>query len=106
MRSSAVDKDQGDNAELRYSLVSTKDAAHFEINRGNGVVTAAPSLAESPQTAFSITVQVRDSGFPQSLTTEEKFNVYVAKEFDDDVPGKLILTFKSQHSYKGQQLCF
>ena len=88
-----MDKDQGDNAELRYSLVSTKDAVHFEINRGNGVVTAAPSLADSPQTAFSITVQVRDSGFPQSLTTEEKFNVYVAKEFDDDVPGKSLNRF-------------
>ena len=88
-----MDKDQGDNAQLRYSLISTKDATHFDINRGNGVVTAAPSLAESPQTAFSITVQVRDSGFPQSLTTEEKFNVYVAKEFDDDVPGKSLNRF-------------
>ena len=66
----------------------TKDSAYFRINRSIGVVTADPGLATANegQTAFTLSVEVRDSGFPNSLTTEQKFNVYLAEEFDDDVP--------------------
>ena len=82
----ANDRDTGENAKLRFSLISTKDSSNFDINRHNGVVTASSKFQE--QASYAITVQVRDSGFP-GLKTEQKFNVYLAEElvvpaFDDD----------------------
>ena len=61
---SAVDKDDGSNAELVYSIVDGNDGNAFQINITTGVVTTRTVLSYNSPPKYSLNVTVTDKGSP------------------------------------------
>ncbi|XP_059080013.1 cadherin-related tumor suppressor-like [Tigriopus californicus] len=72
----ASDADSGDNAELRFSLRG-RDSRYFDMDPVSGVGVASKQFQE--KFSYQVIVVVSDSGF-NSLSTEEKFEIFLAKE--------------------------
>lgn len=61
---SAVDKDDGSNAELEYTIVDGNDGQAFQINITTGVITTRTVLNYYSQAKYSLNVTVIDNGSP------------------------------------------
>ncbi|KAJ7383770.1 Protocadherin Fat 4 [Desmophyllum pertusum] len=61
---SAVDKDEGSNARLEYSIVSGNDGDAFQINATTGKITTLKVLTQKSQAKYKLNVTATDSGSP------------------------------------------
>ena len=61
---SAVDKDDGSNAELDYSIVDGNDGNAFQINITSGVITTQTVLNHNSRAKYSLNVTATDNGSP------------------------------------------
>ena len=61
---SAVDKDDGSNAELEYSIVDGNDGNAFQINATTGVIATWTVLNYNSRAKYSLNVTVTDKGSP------------------------------------------
>lgn len=70
VRVSAVDRDEGSNADVLYAFKENQEAAdRFRINANTGVVTAASSLAPDDGRVFHLEVIATDKGNPPRSST-------------------------------------
>lgn len=70
VRVSAVDRDEGSNADVLYAFKENQEAAdRFRINSNTGVVTAASSLAPDDGRVFHLEVIATDKGNPPRSST-------------------------------------
>ena len=72
---SAQDEDEGENAEITYSIKQESLTPEFTIDSRTGSVSVATSLVQK-QTRYSFHVMAIDKGTPpQSSTIEIEINV-------------------------------
>ncbi|XP_022237895.1 protein dachsous-like [Limulus polyphemus] len=72
----ANDGDEGPNAALVYSFVSSAMAGKFHLDRDSGMVTVSGSLLSDAGTVFHIEVTATDRGRP-AKTTLDILEIYV-----------------------------
>ena len=63
----AVDNDEGSNAEVSYQLLSSSDI--FTLNSVSGEIQLSGSLDAETRDSYLLTVQARDNGFPSLSST-------------------------------------
>ena len=61
---SAIDKDDGSNAELVYSIVEGNDGNAFQINITTGAITTQTALRYNSPPKYSLNVTATDKGSP------------------------------------------
>lgn len=61
---SAIDKDDGSNAELVYSIVDGNDGNAFQINITTGAITTETALRYNSPPKYSLNVTATDKGSP------------------------------------------
>ena len=71
LEASAYDLDHGDNARLKFTVLSGDPRGDFAINEGNGVLRVAKRLDSERQKSYSLKIQVEDSGNPVQIDTAE-----------------------------------
>ena len=65
----AVDGDQGQNAQLVYSITQGNTGQAFTINSTSGEVTVVGDIDFEAFSSYMLIVEVRDSGFPSLTNT-------------------------------------
>lgn len=69
VRVTAVDDDEGTNADIVFSLINELPNNKFRINPNTGIVTAAASLAMESGKLFHLEVLATDKGNPPQSAT-------------------------------------
>ena len=87
----ATDRDQGSNAEIRYSIAAGNENDSFEMNPTNGVLSTIRSLDREATPNYTLVIRASDLGVPP-LFTDKNFRI-VVRDINDNTP-----TF-SQASY-------
>ncbi|VDD81788.1 unnamed protein product [Mesocestoides corti] len=75
----AYDPDDGENAEVTYSLL---DHANFHVDPVSGWVTAATEFDREKRDSYQVTIIASDSGF-QRLTSSALLNVTILDQNDN-----------------------
>lgn len=101
---SATDPDQGDNARVSYSILSTMVqgspiSSYVYINPESGQIFSMRSLDHEQLKAFRIEVQARDAGVPPR-TANVTVHVFVV-DVNDNAP---VIVYPSYPKEKGLQL--
>ena len=60
----AIDKDEGKNGEIKYSLADNSNSTMFKIVEGSGLITTNGLLDYERQTLITLQVNVKDNGDP------------------------------------------
>ncbi|XP_053574662.1 protocadherin Fat 2 [Bombina bombina] len=81
----ATDKDQGDNAKIKYSIQAGNSEGFFNINAVSGVITVANKLEKPMKSTFTLTISAADQGTPQ---LHDLANVNVQIKSADTSPPK------------------
>lgn len=66
---SALDKDDGSNAELEYSIADENDGDAFQINITTGEITTRTVLNHNSQAKYTLNVTVTDNGSPAQYSS-------------------------------------
>ncbi|XP_069510101.1 protocadherin Fat 2 [Ambystoma mexicanum] len=69
MQVRALDKDQGMNGELRYSIQAGNLEGFFNMNPVSGIISFAKTLEQPKQERYVLTIQAADQGVPQLRDT-------------------------------------
>ncbi|XP_068187350.1 protocadherin Fat 3 [Antennarius striatus] len=69
MQVTALDKDNGVNGQLTYTLEAGNTGGLFEIDNATGLIFIARDLDLSSVGFYTLTVRVTDSGFPPLMAT-------------------------------------
>ncbi|KAL1023572.1 hypothetical protein UPYG_G00042580 [Umbra pygmaea] len=77
----ALDKDKGQNAEIKYSIESGNIANSFAIDPVLGTLTVAKELDRSSKNQFDLTVKATDQGTPPLTATA---TVHIAVTISDN----------------------
>ncbi|XP_062249993.1 protocadherin Fat 2 isoform X1 [Platichthys flesus] len=88
IRVKALDKDQGSNADVRYSLHSGNIDHIFSIDPKLGSITVSKPLDLQPQDLFHLTVKATDQGFPQR---SDLCSIHVHIRISDHSPPTFLL---------------
>uniref|UniRef100_A0A8C3S0B0 FAT atypical cadherin 2 n=1 Tax=Chelydra serpentina TaxID=8475 RepID=A0A8C3S0B0_CHESE len=81
----ALDRDQGANAEIRYSLQAGNSEGFFSIDSQSGIITVAQKLDQSKQERLTLIVKAEDQGFPQ---LKDSTAVHIHIKPSDSTPPK------------------
>ncbi|KAJ1128407.1 hypothetical protein NDU88_006786 [Pleurodeles waltl] len=81
----ALDKDQGMNGEVRYSIQTGNLEGFFSMDPLTGTITLSKTLEELRQERFVLTVQAADQGVPQLRDTS---TVHIHIKASDNTPPK------------------
>jgi len=79
----AVDMDEGVNANLTYELISGNDMQHFRVESNTGKLLVATSLNYEQMTNYLITLQASDGGGPIPLKDTTLINITVTDANDN-----------------------
>ncbi|KAL5013005.1 hypothetical protein ScPMuIL_011556 [Solemya velum] len=74
-RALAVDRDEGRNADITYSLKGDKSSSQFRINSKTGMVYSTKDLDN--ESVFILTLKATDNGKPQRRKSTARMNVRV-----------------------------
>lgn len=81
IRVSAVDKDEGSNADVLYTFKDNQASNRFRINPNTGAVTASSSLASDNGQVFHLEVIATDKGNP-SQSSSGLLEIKIGDNFD------------------------
>ena len=79
----ASDADTGDNGAVSYSIVSGNRDRAFSVNSSTGVVTLERPLDREAAADYVLTVEARDGGAAEQLSSAASLIVIVADENDN-----------------------
>ncbi|XP_054259787.1 fat-like cadherin-related tumor suppressor homolog [Macrosteles quadrilineatus] len=65
----ATDKDHGNNAQIRYSILSGNIGNTFQVHQSLGTLSLSGTVDQSRLSEFMLTVQAKDGGEPPLSTT-------------------------------------
>ncbi|CAH1246628.1 CDH23 [Branchiostoma lanceolatum] len=83
----AVDRDEGTNADIKYSIVGGNDLGNFTIDEDSGVINLTQPLdyeALGGQDEFHLVVQAKDEGLPPLNSTTTV--IVVVEDMNDNEP--------------------
>jgi hypothetical protein len=84
-KSNATDRDDGENARLVFSIVGRVPNFPFEINRTTGVIMLASVVDYEMIPSYDITVEARDSGQRESLSSFIVYRINI-ENVNDNAP--------------------
>ena len=74
----AIDKDDGQNSNIIYSIQSGNEAGAFTIDPATGVITTTANVSEITEAKLTLTVVARDSSVQgEALETKQFCTVTV-----------------------------
>ena len=80
----AIDRDQGSNAEVRYSIVAGNENGKFELNPMNGVLSTIRSLDRETTSNYTLVIRASDLGTPPQFS-DENLKI-VLRDINDNTP--------------------
>ena len=80
----AIDRDQGSNAEVRYSIVAGNENGRFEMNPMNGVLSTIRSLDRETTPNYTLVIRASDLGTPPQFS-DENLKI-VLRDINDNTP--------------------
>ena len=84
LHTTAFDKDQGFNGDIRYTIVSGDKTTDFSIGEYSGVIKVNKKLDFERKNAYQLTIQAEDSGTPVRYDTAS-VSIYI-EDVNDSPP--------------------
>ncbi|XP_070557832.1 cadherin EGF LAG seven-pass G-type receptor 2-like isoform X8 [Ptychodera flava] len=89
----ATDRDQGTNADIRYSMIGGNSQGHFAIDSFNGQITVISSLDYENINSYRLVIRAQDSGRPpKSNSTHVVVNIQDVNDNEPRFPSTLYQT--------------
>ncbi len=80
----ATDQDEGDNADVRYSIIGGNTERVFEVDKASGDITLLKQLDRETRASYSLIVRAQDLGNPPKSNTTKV--IVMVEDVNDVTP--------------------